>query len=79
MLQLLVSQRIDQARAKLMVETAPATAKYVAGLHAAHEQLRTAARNVNRDDLRHQIGDQFTRFLVGLPRANAIQREDTAT
>lgn len=79
MIQLLVSQRVDLASAQLVVEATLATAKYVAGLHAAHEQLRTATRSASRDELLHQIGDQFTRFLVGLPRANATLREDTAT
>jgi hypothetical protein len=72
----LVGRNIGLRDAKLIARTAFTAAKHLAGLHAAYMHLFSAPQNYARSELLHDIGDKFTRFLIGIPENDvSVQRE----
>jgi hypothetical protein len=72
----LVGRSVGPTDAQLIARTAFTAAKHLAGLHAPYMHLFSAPQNYARSDLLHDIGDKFTRFLIGIPEDDvSVQRE----
>jgi hypothetical protein len=66
----LTAEHIESYDAEVAVRVAFAVAKHVASIHAAYMQLSGAPMNTRRGETLHKLGDQFARYLIGLPEAD---------